>query len=318
MDTEPTVSVIIPTYNRAHLITRAIRSVLDQTYRDFELIVVDDGSTDNTVEIVNGFNDPRIKYIRHDKNRGAAAARNTGIKAARGSYIAFQDSDDEWLPDKLEKQLQAFKNASPEVGVVYTGICRLINNKKVYFESTDKKGKEENLYRSILKNSVYIQSAVVRKECFAKAGMFDEELPTWEDRELLFRVSKYYHFKCVAEPLTWIYCTPGSLSTAVDKNIRVVQYILVKHENEFKKDRRALSDYLLTIGSYLCANGYFLQGKDYLLQSVRANPLNILALRGIFASLWGEDFYLKVVAVYRKIKERKLMRKPKETCKSTS
>jgi len=80
----PKVSVVIPTYNRAHLVGRAIRSVLNQTYQDFEIIVVDDGSTDNTKEVVKSFNDPRIRYIRHEKNRGGSAARNTGIRAARG------------------------------------------------------------------------------------------------------------------------------------------------------------------------------------------------------------------------------------------
>lgn len=100
----PTVSVVIPTYNRAHLVGRAIQSVLNQTYQDFEIIVVDDGSTDNTEEVVKSFNDPRIRYIRHDQNRGGSAARNTGIKMARGEYIAFQDSDDEWLPEKLESR----------------------------------------------------------------------------------------------------------------------------------------------------------------------------------------------------------------------
>lgn len=304
MDTEPTVSVIIPTYNRAHLITRAIRSVLNQTYHDFELIVVDDGSTDNTEEIVNGFNDPRIKYIRHDKNKRVAAARNTGIKAARGSYIAFQDSDDEWLPTKLEKQLQAFKNASPEVGVVYSGIWRIEGNKRKHIGYHDKKGKEEDLCHNLLKKSfIYVQSAIIKKECFAKAGMFDEDMSVAEDWEFWIRISKYYHFKYVKGTLTRVYFTPDSLSSHVDKYAQAYQTILIKHEDEFKKDREILSAYLLILGSYLCANGHFLQGKDYLLQSVRANPLNILALRGIFASLWGEGFYLKVVAVYRKIKK---------------
>ena len=112
----PKVSVIIPTYNRAHLVGRAIRSVLNQTYQDFEIIVVDDGSTDNTEEVVKSFNDPRIRYIRHEKNRGGSAACNTGIRAARGEYIAFQDSDDEWLPEKLEKQMQVFENTPTGVG----------------------------------------------------------------------------------------------------------------------------------------------------------------------------------------------------------
>ena len=119
---KPTVSVIIPTYNRAKLLPRAIKSVLNQTFKDFEVIIVDDGSTDNTEEVINEFqkHNKRIKYIRHEKNKGAAAARNTGIKIAQGEYIAFQDSDDEWLPNKLEKQMEIFESAPAEIGVVYT------------------------------------------------------------------------------------------------------------------------------------------------------------------------------------------------------
>src|SRR4030042_5052103 len=105
----PTVSIIIPTYNRAHLVMRAINSVLDQSFQDFEIIIVDDASRDNTEKMVSGIRDKRIFYIRHEKNRGGSAARNTGIKQARGEYIAFLDSDDEWLPEKLEKQLKVLE-----------------------------------------------------------------------------------------------------------------------------------------------------------------------------------------------------------------
>ena len=122
MNKNPTVSVIIPTYNRAHLVDRAIQSVLNQTYKDFELIIVDDGSTDNTEDIIKEFQkkDERIKYIRHEENRGGSAARNTGIKAAKGEYIAFLDSDDEWLPIKLGRQISEFTNKS-KIALVYTG-----------------------------------------------------------------------------------------------------------------------------------------------------------------------------------------------------
>ena len=96
----PIVSVIIPTYNRENLVSQAIQSVLNQTYRDFELIVVDDASIDNTQKIVNNFNDSRIRYICHKQNAGVSVAQNTGIAKARGEYIAFLDSDDEWFSEK--------------------------------------------------------------------------------------------------------------------------------------------------------------------------------------------------------------------------
>jgi glycosyltransferase involved in cell wall biosynthesis len=104
MDQNPCVSVIIPTYNRAEMLIRAIRSVLKQTYEDYEIIVVDDGSTDDTAKVMKAYENDKFKYIRYSLNKGGAFARNLGLDSSRGKYIAFLDSDDEWLPTKLEKQ----------------------------------------------------------------------------------------------------------------------------------------------------------------------------------------------------------------------
>src|SRR5690625_3525723 len=118
----PTVTVVIPTYNRAHVVHRAIDSVLGQTFADFELIVVDDGSTDGTEAVLSTYTDPRIRYLVQLVNRGVSAARNRGIKEARGEFVAFLDSDDEWFPEKLERQVNRFKRAPDNVGLVYCGV----------------------------------------------------------------------------------------------------------------------------------------------------------------------------------------------------
>ena len=115
----PLVSVIIPTHNRADMIGRAIGSVLAQARSDFELLVISDGSTDNTEEIVDDVQDSRIWFLKHERSRGASAARNTGLRESRGKYIAFLDDDDEWTHDKLEIQLPVIENSPPEVGLVY-------------------------------------------------------------------------------------------------------------------------------------------------------------------------------------------------------
>ena len=115
----PLVSVIIPTHNRADLVPLAIQSVLQQTYTNLECIVVDDASTDNTEETVRTIIDERIIYLRHENNKHASAARNTGIKYARGEFIAFLDDDDEWLPTKLEKQVPFLLNLHEKVGMIY-------------------------------------------------------------------------------------------------------------------------------------------------------------------------------------------------------
>ena len=118
----PKISVVIPTYNRAHLIKKAINSVFEQTYQDFEIVIIDDGSKDNTEEIVKSINDGRIRYIKHEKNKGEAGARNTGIENSKGEYIAFLDTDVTWSKDKLEKQLNILESSPADVGVVFTGV----------------------------------------------------------------------------------------------------------------------------------------------------------------------------------------------------
>ena len=205
----PTVSVIISTYNRAHLIGRAIQSVLDQTYQDFEIIVVDDASTDNTEEVVSNFDDERIRYIRLKENSGTSATpRNTAIKIARGKYIAFQDSDDEWLPEKLKKQIRLFETVFSKVGIIYTDMWRINKNeKKKYWHSPRIMPEDGIIYEEALGYRVAkIGTAiiVIKKECFDKAGLFDEKLSMYIDTELLMRMSKYYYFCHIDEPLVLI------------------------------------------------------------------------------------------------------------------
>jgi len=224
---EPTVSVVIPAYNRAHSIGQAIQTVLNQTYQDLEIIVVDDGSSDNTEGVVRGLKDIRIRYIRHEKNKGATAARNTGIKAAKGEYIAFQDSDDEWLPQKLEKQMKVFEKVPPKVGVVYTGFLRIVNGKKEYIPYSWVVQKEGDIHKELLKGSfITTPSLVVRKKCFEKAGMFDERLPRLQDWELVLRLSKYYDFKFIEEPLLTSLFTSDSLSASEKARIKALKLIL--------------------------------------------------------------------------------------------
>ena len=296
----PKVSVVIPTYNRAHLIGRAIKSVLNQTYQDFEIIIVDDGSTDNTEEVVKSFNDERIRYIQHKKSRGSAATRNTGIKASKGKYIAFQDSDDEWLLGKLQKQMEIFKNAEKKVGVVYTGFWRIENGKKIYIPSFKVKQKKGDIHKEILKgNFISPQTTVVKKECFHVSGMFDEQLVSRHDWELWIRISKKWHFEFIDEPLVNVYRTPDSISVTQKVALTGWKPVLEKHYEEFKKDRKLLARYLYSIGDLLCQIGEIDQGRDYLLRALRSYPLNPKYLIAAFTSMSGSKVYNKVVKVKR-------------------
>lgn len=302
----PTVSVIIPTYNRAHLLGRAIQSVLDQTYQDFELIIVDDGSKDNTEEIIKKFQerDNRIKYIRHEKNKGGSAARNTGIKAARGEYIAFQDSDDEWLQEKLEKQMVVFKSVPTEVGIVYTGFLRIENDKENYIPSSWVIKKEGNIHNELLRgNFVTTQSIVARKECFEKAGMFDESLPRLQDWELVIRLSKYYDFKCIDEPLLTSPFTPDSISANNDAFIKAFELILTKHFKDFNDYKKILAKHYFSVGINLCLNNNFEKGRNYLIKAVNIYPYNMKHLLITLVSFLGQNFFCRTVKIYRKLKK---------------
>jgi len=298
----PSVSIILPTYNREHLLSRAIQSVLNQTYQDFELIIVDDGSTDDTEKVVKNFNCEIIKYIRHDKNKGLSAARNTGIRVAKGDYMAFQDSDDEWMPEKLEKQIRAFETASPAVGIVYTGRYRIINNKKDYMPPTKWTPKDSDLFNNLLKaNFVAPPTALVRRECFERTGMFDEQFPAFEDWELFLRMSRYYQFKFIHEPLAIIYHQPDSISANQGALIKGLKQLLKTYFEDIKQDKTVLGRYCFSLGSLLCSYGKLSEGRGYFVTSVKAYPLDIRVVGAFLVSLLGKSVYSMVAKSYREI-----------------
>ena len=305
MAKKPTVSVIIPTYNRAHLIGRAIKSVLNQTYQDFELIIVDDGSTDNIEDIIRQFQekDKRIKYIKHDKNKGASAARNTGIKNSKGKYIAFQDSDDEWFPNKLEKQMKIFKKESPNLGIVYTGFYRIKDSEKKYIPSHEIVKKEGSIYEELLKgNFITTQSILVRKECFKKVGIFDENLPRLQDWELVMRLSKYYDFECIDEPLLISYYTSDSITANHKALIEALELILTKHYKNFNNYKEILSRHYFSLGSILYLDGDLINGRRYFIKAIKKYPLNIKYLLSYLVSFFGPRTFNKVIKIYQKFK----------------
>lgn len=195
----PDISVIIPTYNRAPFIKKAVDSVLAQTYRDFELIVVDDGSIDNTKDLMKLYK-KRIKYI-YQKNQGPSVARNKGIKEANGDFMAFLDSDDWWRKDKLEIQIrQMIKN--PDLLISHTQEVWYKHGKILNQRNKHRKF-AGNIFDKCLKIcAVGMSTIMARKELFSKVGLFDENLPCCEDYDLWLRVSPKYLFGLVNEPLT--------------------------------------------------------------------------------------------------------------------
>ncbi|MDY6854700.1 MAG: glycosyltransferase [Thermodesulfobacteriota bacterium] len=287
-----TVSIIIPTYNRAHLLRRAIQSALVQTYRHFELIVVDDASTDNTEEIIKKLNDPRIRYIRHKTNKGGSAARNTGIKNAQGEFIAFQDSDDEWLLEKLEKQMRVFQSCSDNMGVVYCGFLRWDGRSAVYVPSPKIKVRDGDISSQILcKNFVGTPTLLIRRECFEKIGLFDEQLPRFQDWELVIRLAGKYHFYLIDEPLVMAYVTLEGITNNGAAGTRAREIILERHYKTLSKTPQALADHLYNLGHLKCLNETMAYGRSYFVKSVRVSPGYIKAWTALVLSLFGSKAY---------------------------
>jgi len=199
----PKVSVVIPVFNRSAAVGRAIDSVLRQTCQDFEIIVVDDASTDATPAAVEALADRRITLIRHERNRGGSAARNTGIRAGSAPYVAFLDSDDEWLPTKLERQLEVFERSGSLVGLVYTGAERVFPDGSV---SRYIPHRQADIIRALLKwNAVGETSlGMARRSALDAVGGFDESLPSCQDWDLWLRICERFPADVVPEALVRI------------------------------------------------------------------------------------------------------------------
>lgn len=210
MPDAPLVSVVIASYNMGQYVVAALRSALEQTYRNTEIIVVDDGSTDDTADVLRPLlADARVRYV-HQPNAGQAKAKNRGISEARGEFVAFLDADDLWLPSKLEQQIPLFDSAS--VGVVY---CRSVE--------IDERGAEVRLldfplYRGsvsgqlLIFNFVGFSTSVVRKQCVERLGAFREDLGMGIDYEIWLRYSAHYEFDFVDAPLVHYRVWSGQMS----------------------------------------------------------------------------------------------------------
>lgn len=194
-------SVVIPIYNRGHSILNAINSVLGQTFQDFELIIVDDCSTDNSIQIISNIKDKRIKIFKLNQNSGAAAARNFGINQASGEYISFLDSDDYYEVDFLQKTFEMLKDTDDKVGFSWTGVRYHENQKKMeYLWSPDK---QKTSYLTFL-NSLHIgtnSGITVKKKVFNSCGHFREDLPAAEDTEFFLRITRKFDYIFLPEIL---------------------------------------------------------------------------------------------------------------------
>lgn len=269
------VSVILPTYNRAYVLRRAIDSVLAQTHSHLELIVVDDASSDDTQSLLATYRDPRLRVVLMEHNGGAAVARNRGLAIAQGQYIAFQDSDDEWRLEKLEKQLLHLRQ-HPEAAVSAAGFLGLpFSMDSVGYwglENLERNRDLMTLFR--YGNRLSTPSWVVRRSHLEKAGPFDEAMSTWEDWELSLRLDAAGGFVMLDEPLHIAYDTRGSVKFNTSAYAEALERVMRKFPHWVHDEPRALSHHYWLMATWERASGRPRSARRYLHKALRTYPLN--------------------------------------------
>lgn len=280
---DPLVSVVITTYNYAQYLPTAVESVLNQTYKNLEIIIVNDGSTDNTDEVIAPYlKEKRIKYIKQ-KNAGQASAKNCGIKNSTGEIIAFLDADDFWRKDKLEKQMPLFLK-DPAIGVVYADLNFIGSDGEALDIERPPRFRGDILQELFLDNFIGFSTTVVKKECFDKAGTFDENLPMAIDWHLWLRIACHYQFNYVDEPLLFYRCGHANMSRNTEKRFKCSDWVMewfLKTHGEMLEKKTVEKAFTLTYnrrGRYYL-NSDFMTGLHYLFKSIVVNPFQIAPVK---------------------------------------
>ncbi len=291
----PKVSVIIPAYNMARYTVEAIKSVLNQTFKDYEIVVVDDGSTDNTKELLQPYIEShQITYI-YKENGGACSARNVGIRVSRGEYIAFLDCDDLWLPKKLEISIDLL-DSHPEIGFVYSRA--IIIDKKgdnLWFSKERCYSGENALEKLIFRNFIRSSSPVVRKECFKKVGLFDETIFHPADRDMWLRISEYFPIKYINIPLIkyrvgeWSYFE-RNIELAKAESLKVLEKTFERHKFPKRVKGRAIA--------YIYLNSSLAYSRKLELQKAKKEILTALRIYPFCVKSYIILFLLYLVGRY--------------------
>ncbi len=298
------VSVIIPTYNHSQYVCRAIDSILAQTYKDYEVIVVDDGSTDGTREVLSKYGN-KINYI-YQENKGLPSARNTGIKASTGEYFVFLDADDYISPKALEIEVRFLEN-HPQIGWVYSDYYCV--NKKGNILAQFSKGitsditpPEGMVFKRFLQgNFVPINAVMIRKRCVNDVGFFDESLTSYEDGDFWLRVSAKYELKYINEPLAFQRMYAASMRTdlvrlrintiqVINKICRLYPDLTLIYKNKINKNLADIHNYL---GFEYYHQGKLKEAKSELLSSVRYYPFQKKVYFYLFL-IFMKSFRLKI------------------------
>ncbi len=286
------VSVILPTFNRTRSLAAAMMSVLIQSYEDLELIVVDDGSSEDVEGLVRSIHDERVRYIRRPRNGGAAAARNTGLAEAKGSYIAFQDSDDIWLPGKLMRQVSLFSTLPDRVGVV-TG-AKIIYGRDASFQYGPAKVAyapspegclrldEDQLDHLLSENRISLQNALFRRYCLPAGDWFDTCTRANEDWEFAIRLVQHTTVYEDIEPVVLGFISNDSISSDPRKQAMGMLRILRKNKDVLSGRKRQKSRMMVGLAMALYKLGKTRRSMAFLTAALRDHPAHLgLAAAGV-------------------------------------
>lgn len=294
----PSASIIIPTYNRATHVSRSIESALDQTYADHEVIVVDDGSTDDTEDIVTGYDDPRVNYV-YQENAGANAARNRGIKRANGIYISFLDSDDELHPDALKVSVEVLRREPTSCGGVATSYQKIRDGETDnVLEATDGKITRDDIVDGNVVGG--FSCTTFRREVFDRVGFLKEGLPASQDYEFYLRVFEEYYMVGVPQVLTNQHIHGEQITTSINRKIEGQEYIVKEYGDMISNERRADHHYLR--GSFYAETGKMRTAATEFKNAIKLDPTFYLYYFHFFASLLGKGGYDRAESVRRRFK----------------
>jgi len=255
--------------------------------------VVDDASTDRTAEVVQSIDDARIRYLRQEYNKGGAVARNRGLEEARGSYIAFQDSDDLWLPDKLRRQMERFAEAPESVGFVYCAYRRAGRNSEV-FPPADQSPLEGDLRTAVLRRSfIGTPTLVVRSSCFAEVGTFDERLPRYQDWELVIRLARRYEASYVDAVLVEAGWADNNITAGHDEALLQAETLILQKHREAFEQAELLGQRNRRLAHFLFMQGKMKAGRERLAEAFRAGrrlDSSILWLLSVSPALYASCY----------------------------
>ena len=309
----PIVSVIIPTYNRATFLMEAIQSVRTQSFTDYELIVVDDGSTDHTRAVLEPLIERgEICYV-FQQNQGESAARNKGVLLAQGKYIAFLDSDDLFMPEKLEKQV-ACLDTSLDLGLVHSGYSKfdVAGNDLGYRDTSHLFGW---VYPQILLEwsvLIAVPTVMVRASVLAEVGGFDKRMSHAQDLDLWRRIAMHYRFAVIPEMLSKVRKHPGNVSRQLTKTADGFQFYLKKAFNDDLNlspalKRKAMAGMYTNVGISLLAEGNIKEMKtarQCSLQSISHWPFYLRAYATILGSFLGLGTRNRLARSWRKLRDK--------------